>query len=165
MNSPHFTTIVRASKDWPSPARPVPAPRAAQLISERRQSLLKRRDELQDESLGLTREISDLQTEKAGATEQADKDRLDARIAAKTTRRDEVDKRIEQINEELKTLNAPSGDLQATEAQVEFSPEKLPKSSAFDDAFKEAARKQIEVFNSSPKLNTTLRLENFLQMQ
>lgn len=133
--------------------------------SERRQALLRSRDALQDESLGLTREISDLQSEKAGATEQADKDRLDARIAAKTTRRDEVKERIAQLNEELKTLNAPSGNLQATEAEVEFNPERLPKSNAFDDAFKDAAKKQIEAFNSSPKLNATLRLENFLQMQ
>lgn len=133
--------------------------------SERRQTLLRRRDELQDESLGLTRDITDLQNEKARSTDQADKDRLDAQIAAKTARRAEVDKRIEQINEELKTLNAPSGSLQATEAQAQFNADRLPKSSAFDDAFKDAAKTQIEAFNQAPKLNAMLRLENFLQMQ
>jgi hypothetical protein len=132
--------------------------------AERRQTLLNRRDALQDESLALTREMTDLQTEKVSATTQEEKDSFDARIAAKSSRRAEVDKRVEQINEELKTLNAPSGSLTATEASVAFDPNKLPKSS-FDDAFKEAAKKQIEAFNQAPKLNATLRLENFLQMQ
>jgi hypothetical protein len=133
--------------------------------AERRPALINRRDQLQDESLDLARDITDLQSEKAGATTQDDKDRLDAKIAAKTSRRAEVDKRIEQINEELKTLNAPSGSLQATEAEAQFEPEKLPKSGAFDEAFKAAAKTQIEAFNQAPKLNATLRLENFLQMQ
>ena len=132
--------------------------------SERRQTQLNRRDALQDESLGLTRDITDLQSEKASATTQEEKDSLDAKIAAKTTRRAEVDKRIEQINEELKTLNAPSGSLKATEAQSAFDPNKLPKS-IFDKAFEDAAKKQIDKFNDAPKLNATLRLENFLQMQ
>ena len=132
--------------------------------AERRQSLLSRRDELQDESLGLTRDITDLQSEKASATNQEDKDRLDAKIAAKTSRRAEVDKRIEQINEELKTLNAPTGSLKATEAEAQFDPNKLPKS-VFDKAFEAAASKQIDQFNQAPQLNATLRLENFLQMQ
>ena len=130
--------------------------------AERRQTQLNRRDALQDESLALTREITDLQSEKASATTQEEKDSFDARIAARTSRRAEVDKRIEQINEELKTLNAPSGSLTATEAEI--ASDKLPKS-VFDEAFKDAAKKQIEAFNQAPKLNATLRLENFLQMQ
>jgi DNA-directed RNA polymerase subunit F len=132
--------------------------------AERRQAQLNRRDALQDESLALTRDITDLQGEKATATTQEDKDTLDARIAAKTARRAEVDKRVEQINEELKTLNAPSGSLKATEAPSAFDASKLPKS-VFDKAFEEAAKKQIDNFNEAPKLNATLRLENFLQMQ
>lgn len=139
--------------------------RSQNFNDERRLTLINRRDQLQDESLSLTREITDLQSEKAGAETQEEKDRFDARIAARTTRRAEVDKRAEQINEELKTLNAPSGSLQATEAEVAFDANKLPKSSAFDEAFKDAAKKQIDAFNEAPKLNAMLRLENFLQMQ
>jgi len=42
--------------------------------------------------------------------------------------------------------------------------EKIP-GSAFDDAFREAAKKQLDKFNKEPKLNQELKLENFLQMQ
>jgi hypothetical protein len=130
----------------------------------RRQSLLTRRDKLQEDSLSLTRDISELQTAKAGAITQEDKDSLDAKISAKTAERAAVDKQVEQINDELKTLNAPSGSLKATEAEAGFDANKLPKS-IFDKAFEDAAKKQIEKFNESPQLNATLRLENFLQMQ
>jgi hypothetical protein len=130
----------------------------------RRQSLLTRRDKLQDDSLSLTRDISELQTEKAGAITQEDKDSLDAKISAKTAERAAVDKQVEQINDELKTLSAPSGSLKATEAEAGFDANKLPKS-IFDKAFEDAAKKQIDKFNDSPQLNATLRLENFLQMQ
>lgn len=130
----------------------------------RRQSLLTRRDKLQEDSLSLTRDISELQTAKAGAITQEDKDSLDAKISAKTSERAVVDKQIEQINDELKALSAPSGSLKATEAEAGFDANKLPKS-IFDKAFEEAAKKQIEKFNESPQLNATLRLENFLQMQ
>jgi hypothetical protein len=130
----------------------------------RRQSLLTRRDKLQEDSLSLTRDLSELQTEKAGAITQEDKDSLDAKISAKTAERAAVDKQVEQINDELKTLSAPSGSLKATEAEAGFDANKFPKS-IFDKAFEDAAKKQIDKFNDSPQLNATLRLENFLQMQ
>jgi hypothetical protein len=130
----------------------------------RRQELIARRQQLRDESLGLTREIGSLQAAKAAATTQEEKDRLDAEIAAKTAVRAEVDKEVEFTNTELGTLTAPSGEFQRTEAQAEFDPEKLPKST-FDDAFKSAAETMIERFNQEPRLNASLRLENFLQMQ
>jgi hypothetical protein len=130
----------------------------------RRQSLLTRRDKLQEDSLSLTRDLSELQTEKAGAITQEDKDSLDAKISAKTAERAAVDKQVEQINDELKTLSAPFGSLKATEAEAGFDANKFPKS-IFDKAFEDAAKKQIDKFNESPQLNATLRLENFLQMQ
>jgi hypothetical protein len=130
----------------------------------RRQELLARRQQFRDESLGLTRELGSLQAAKAAATTQEEKDRLDAEIAAKTSVRAEVDKEVEFTDKELGTLTAPSGDFQRTEAQVEFDPEKLPKS-VFDDAFKNAAKTMIERFNQEPRLNASLMLENFLQMQ
>lgn len=130
----------------------------------RRQELITRRQRLRDESLALTREIGGLQARKAAATTQEEKDRLEAEITARTTVRMEVDKEVEFTNTELGTLTAPSGDFQRTEAEVEFDPDKLPKS-VFDDAFKNAARTMIERFNQEPRLNASLRLENFLQMQ
>jgi hypothetical protein len=130
----------------------------------RRQELIARRQQLRDESLGLTREIGSLQAAKATATTQEEKDRLDAEIAAKTSVRAAVDKEVEFTNTELGTLTSPSGDFQRTEAQAEFDPDKLPRST-FDDAFKSAAETMIERFNQEPRLNASLRLDNFLQMQ
>jgi len=132
--------------------------------AQRREELIAERDRLRKESLALTGEIDDLETQKADAESDSDKKRLDAKIAAKTDRRAKVDKEIDFTNDELKTLNAPSGELKATAANVQFDANKLPKS-VFDKAFEEAAASQIEKFNQAPRLNASLRLENFLQMQ
>lgn len=132
--------------------------------AERRQGLLTERDGLRRESVRLAGEIEELETEKANTGDEDAKKVLDARIAAKNARLARVDKEIENLNGELGTLNAPSGTPTATTGGATFEPEKLPKSS-FDDAFKEAAKKQIEKFNESPQLNASLRLDNFLQMQ
>jgi hypothetical protein len=75
-----------------------------------------------------------------------------------------VDKEIEFNDNELETLTAPSGDFAKTEAEVQFNPDRLPKS-VFDDAFRDTAKELIERFNKSPKLNASLMLDNFLQMQ
>ena len=132
--------------------------------AERRQQLMTERDSLRREALRLTGEIEELENEKAGTEDEDEKKRIDARIAAKNTRLARVDKESELLNEELKTLTAPSGDPKATTGGATFEPEKLPKSE-FDEAFKAAAKKQIEKFNDSPQLNASLRLDNFLQMQ
>jgi len=132
--------------------------------TERRENLLAERSGLRRESLRLTGEIEELETQKADTKDEDEIKRLDAKIAAKTNRLARVDKEIELINDELETLNAPSGELKATEAGAEFDPDRLPKS-VFDKAFEEAAKTQIEKFNQAPRLNASLRLENFLQMQ
>ena len=105
-----------------------------------------------------------MQNEKAGTSDKDEQARFDARIAAKNTRLARVDKEIEQINAELGTLPAPSGTPTATTGGATFEPGKLPQST-FDEAFKSAAAKQIAKFNDEPRLNATLRLDNFLQMQ
>jgi hypothetical protein len=133
--------------------------------SERRQQLLAERDQLDAEALELAGEIEELENEKAGTDDEDAKKRLDARIAAKNTRLARVDKRIELVNGELGTLAAPTGTPTATTGGATFDPNRLPASSSFDDAFKAAAAKQITDFNNAPKLNATLRLDNFLQMQ
>lgn len=132
--------------------------------AERRRSLTAHRDKLHDDSLVLTHELSQLKIEKAKATAQEDKDRLDAEIAAKTTEQAKVDKEIEFDDNELKTLGGSSGNFEETTGGATFDEKKLPKST-FDDAFKAAVTQQIAEFNKAPKLNATLRLENFLQMQ
>lgn len=132
--------------------------------AERRQELLTERDGLRRDSLRLTGEIEELEIEKANTDDEDAKKKIDSRIAAKQTRLAKVDKEIEQLNSELGTITAPSGDPKATTGGATFSKEKLPDSE-FDEAFKAAAKKQIEKFNDSPQLNASLRLDNFLQMQ
>lgn len=132
--------------------------------AERRQELIKERDDLRKESLRLTGDIEELETEKASTADEDAKKKIDARIAAKTNRLAKVDKEIEFVNGELGTLTAASGQPTATTGGATFDPTKLPKSE-FDDAFKAAAAKQIEKFNESPKLNASLKLDNFVQMQ
>ena len=132
--------------------------------STRRSDLTAEADRLRNESLTLAAEIDDLENKKADAESDAEKERLDARIASKKNRLARVDKEIENINNELKTLNVSGGELRGTAPPDGFNPEKLPKGLA-DDAVKEAFADQLKRFNEAPKLNASLRLENFLQMQ
>ena len=121
--------------------------------AERRQQLLTERDGLRRDSIKLAGEIEDLELEKANTEDENEKKRIDARIAAKNNRLARVDKEIEIVNGELETLTAPSGEPSATTGSATFSREKLPKSD-FDDAFKDAAKKQIEKFNDSLMLRS-----------
>ena len=132
--------------------------------AERRRALTAHRDKLHDESLELTRQISQLKIERARATSQEDKGRLDSEIAARTTEQEKVDKEIEFDDKELKTLGDSSGEIKATTGGATFNAEKLP-TSVFEKAFEDAMKQQLAEFNKAPKLNATLRLENFLQMQ
>ncbi|HEV7858498.1 MAG TPA: hypothetical protein VGO91_07700 [Pyrinomonadaceae bacterium] len=123
-----------------------------------------RRDQLADESLVLNRDIARLGRERALAKTQEGKDTLGAQITELTAVRDANDKEATRMDSDLKTAGGPTGDVQATDAQVNSDPNKLPKST-FDDAFKDVTKKLIDRFNEAPKLNATLRLDNFLQMQ
>jgi hypothetical protein len=130
----------------------------------RREELTLERDRLRKESVQLAAEIDDLETKKADAESEEDKTRLDAKIASKKNRLAKVDKEVENLNSELATLNSTGAQQKGTTGAANFDPEKLPKS-VFDKAFEAAASKQIEAFNSAPKINASLKLENFLQMQ
>lgn len=130
----------------------------------RREKLATDRARLSDSSVNLSGQIKDLELEKADTEDADQKKRLDAKIAALTTHQTKVDKEIESIDAEMETLNASSGQLKATEAGATFDANKLPKST-FDKAFEEAAAKQIEKFNQAPKINASLQLDNFIQMQ
>jgi len=132
--------------------------------AERAIKLQRRRDELADESLALNRDIARLGREQALADNKEDKERLGAQIEELKAVKEGVDKEVARLDEDIKAAGGPSGDVQATEAQANFDPNKLPKST-FDDAFKEVTKKLIDRFNEAPKLNATLRLDNFLQMQ
>jgi hypothetical protein len=123
-----------------------------------------RRDQLADGSLGMSRDIARLEHERALAKSQEDKDELAAAIAERTAVRDGIDKEVARLDENLKTAGGPTGELQATEPPPPADASRLPQST-FDDAFKDVTRQLIERFNQAPKLNATLRLDNFLQLQ
>ena len=132
--------------------------------AERRRALQMRNDALREESLNLTRTIARLESEQARATTQDAKDQLASETAEKKAVLAAVDKEIEHTNGELKNLTAPSGELKSTAPEVAFNPEKLP-AGLFDESLKETAKKLIEGFNQEPKLNASLMLDNYLQMQ
>lgn len=132
--------------------------------ADRALRLQKRRDQLADESLALTRDLGRLERELALAKTQEEKENLAAAIKEKTVVKEGIDEEVTRLDNDLKTAGGPSGDLKATEAEANFDPSKMPKT-AFDDTFKEVTKKLIERFNEAPKLNASLRLDNFLQMQ
>lgn len=133
--------------------------------AERRRTLISHRDKLHAQSLDLTSQISQLKIDKARAKSDEETARLDEEIAARTTELEKVDKEIEFDDNELKALGDGSGELKSTTGGATFNPEKLP-TSTFEKAFEDAMKAQIAEFNKpGPKLNATLRLENFLQMQ
>ena len=132
--------------------------------SGRRRDLTAEGDRLRKESLSLAGEIDDLESQKADAKTDEEKEPIDAKITSRKNRLAKVDKEIENIDAELKTLNVSAGELKGTTAEGGFDASKLPKS-LFDKAFEDAASSQIKRFNEAPKLNASLRLDNFLQMQ
>lgn len=132
--------------------------------AERAIRLQNRRDQLADESIALSRDIARLQRERALSKSEEEKETLAAQIAELTAVKDANDKAVASLDNDLKTATGPSGELKPTEAAAAFDANKLPKSD-FDEAFKEVTKKLLEDFNKAPKLNASLRLDNFLQMQ
>lgn len=132
--------------------------------SERRHQLVSRRDRLQDESLDLTRALARLNRQLARAGSEEEKERIDAEIDEKTAVQAAIDKQITHTDNELKNLPAASGDLKSVQAGGAFDPTKF-SGGALDGAFKKATEDALKEFSSSPQLNASLRLENYLQMQ
>jgi hypothetical protein len=132
--------------------------------AERAIRLQTRRDQLAEQSLGLNRDIARLGRESAMAATQEEKDSLAAQIAELTAVRDANNAEVTRLDNDLKTATGPTGEVQATEPPTATGTDKLPQS-AFDEAFKNVTKSLIERFNEAPKLNASLRLDNFLQMQ
>jgi hypothetical protein len=132
--------------------------------ADRAIKLQQRRDELANESLVLNREIARLGREQALAENKEEKDRFAAQIAELTTTREGVDKEVTRLDADIKGAGGPTGEVKGTEPPDLPDSSRLP-SSTFDDAFKDVTKKLIERFNEAPKLNATIRLDNFLQMQ
>lgn len=123
-----------------------------------------RRDQLADQSLALNRDIARLGRERALVEPQETKDMLAAQIAELTAVRDANNAEVTRLDNDLKTATGPTGEVQATDAPAPTGANRLPQST-FDDAFKGVTKSLIDRFNEAPKLNASLRLDNFLQMQ
>ena len=133
----------------------------------RRRDLLTRRDSLQDDSLGLTREISSLTIERermnSDASVTAEQKALkDKEILAKKDEQAAVKEQITQQNDELKTLNAEPTST-PTSPSVSASPAQLP-TSMLEKLIEKNAEKLLEAAKD-PKLNATTMLDNTIQLQ
>jgi hypothetical protein len=132
--------------------------------SKRRMQLLDRRAKLQDEYSQLTRQKADVLVRASQTTDEEERKRLEATANEIGIVQTAITQQIEQIDAELGTNGPASGDFQSVAPSGStFNAAELNggNESVFDDAVKKA----LESFNSSPKLNASLRLENYLQMQ
>ena len=108
--------------------------------------------------------LPDLDVGKLSPKARKKKDRRGAQIAELKEVKDGVDKEVTRLDADIKAAGGPSGEVTGTEPPPIADPLKLP-ASVFDSAFKDVTKKLIDRFNEAPKLNASLRLDNFLQMQ
>lgn len=126
----------------------------------RRRELIARRTKLQDESLNLTRQIAELKIKKLQAKTDEEKAPIQAQIDELTILQATVKEQIGETNEELKTITTTG-----TFESLDLETPATSSSGTYNSMFQETAKKVIEQFNNSPKLNASLRLDNYLQMQ
>lgn len=129
--------------------------------ASRKRELMTRRATLEDESLDLTRKMAELKIKKLQAKTEDEKKELQAEIDELTIVQETVKEQLGQTNEQLKALPASSGNYQSV--QVDAGTTSMANS--YDSVFQDTAKKIIEQFNNAPKLNASLRLDNYLQMQ
>ncbi|MDQ4121426.1 MAG: hypothetical protein M3209_08265 [Acidobacteriota bacterium] len=132
--------------------------------AERRRELIQELDELQNESVDLTRVIARLKREKQTAESDDKKAKIEAEIVEKTEIKAAIDGQIDQKRKELQTLSAASGNVSATSSSATFNAQKFP-TSGFDATFQKKAAEIIDSFRTNPQLNASLQLDNFLQLQ
>ena len=131
--------------------------------ANRRMDLLRRRAQLQDDQLELANQKAKLQVLLARTTDETERKNLETAIAEIEVTQGAVKAQVTQIDEELKITPGSTGDFQMVSPQTSFDRFKL--AGANDSAFQTAIQKAIESFSAAPKLNASLRLENYLQMQ
>lgn len=129
----------------------------------RRQALIKQNDEYRRKTLQLTEDIAILNSRLRQAQTEEERAAINAEIEQKTALQAKVDKQIELNNDELKTLNPADSKVRDTTSSADF--EKDKQGGLLDDSFKAAAKKIIENADNPPKLNASLQLDNFLQLQ
>lgn len=133
--------------------------------AERRQLLLRRRSDLEDQSLQLTRQIAELKIKKLQATSDTEKENIQAQIDQLEIVQAAIKEQITQTTTELGTLGAASGDFQsATLPTGGFDKTKFADS--LDSLFATTAKSIVDGFNKdTPKLNASLQLDGYLQLE
>ena len=128
--------------------------------ANRRRELIGRRTRLQDESLNLTRQIAELKIKKLQAKTDEEKAAIQSQVDEATIVQATVKEQISETNEELKTVTS-TGNFESLDLEAPTT----NGSGTYNGLFQETAKKVIDQFNNSPKLNASLRLDNYLQMQ
>lgn len=129
----------------------------------RRQALIKQNDENRNKTLQLSEDIAILNSKLKQAQTEEERAAINAEIEQKTALQAKVDKQIELNNDELKTLNPADSKVRDTTSSADFQKDK--QGGLLDESFKAATKKIIENADSPPKLNASLQLDNFLQLQ
>ncbi len=127
--------------------------------AQRRQQLIVQRDRLNEENLALVRDIARLENQLKRKMPDEEKENLTANLDEKKAVQAAVKEQLTQTNEELKNLNAPSGEFKDT-APAAASSGRLP-----DATLKSVLDKAITAMDNKPSLNASLQLNNFLDMQ
>ena len=132
--------------------------------NERRRQLINDIDRLEKEKLELTRVIAALKREKETADSEDEKKIIEAQILEKTEIKAEVDSQIESKRTELNSLSSAGTTLANTTGGATFDPDKFPPG-MMDAEIKDQIKKALEGLGANPKLNASLQLDKFLQLQ
>lgn len=130
----------------------------------RRQQLNAEVDNLSKEKLELTRVIARLKREKEVAESESEKNKLEAQIQENLEIKDEVEAQVEEKRQQLERLSGSSGNLIATQGGASFDASKFP-SGLLDDSVKSKLGEALSGLVANPKLNSSLQLDKFVQLQ
>jgi hypothetical protein len=126
-----------------------------------RRELISRRVSLEDQSLSLTKEIADLKIKQIRAENEDEKKELQSQIDELSVVQTVVKEQLTQTNDELKAAPESKTDFES----VDLGEVRTINPDTYNSVFRDTAKKIIEQFNNSPKLNASLRLDNYLQME
>jgi len=129
--------------------------------TSRKRQLIERRANLEDQSLALTKQIAEVKIKQVHTKDEQEKKDLQAEIDELTVVQAMVKEQITQTNDQLTALPATDKDFSSVGATV---PE-ASASGTYESVFKDTAKAVIDQFNNGPKLNASLRLDNYLQME
>lgn len=132
--------------------------------AERRRQLTKDIDKLNEEKLELTRIIARLKREKETAENEDAAAKIEASILEHTEIKSEVESQISSKTEQLGSLSSAGGNVTGTTSSATFDATKFPPG-LIDSEIKVKLKEALDSFGANPKLNASLQLDKFLQLQ